>query len=96
MKWGIEESAATVAGIFDSVTTDPDILTLEGCAEDARTVEAGLLVFVGGGNVIDTAKAALVQLCENDDLASRHRDEYSPSDPLLPHLTVPNTAGTGS
>lgn len=93
---GIERGAAGVAGVFDGCEPDPGPGVITRCAEAAVACGADCLVSVGGGSCIDTSKAALIRLAEEADLMDFQWKEYEPSRPLLPHVAVPTTAGTGS
>jgi alcohol dehydrogenase class IV len=93
---GIDRGNAKVVGVFDEVPPDPDVETIVNCARRARELGADGLVSIGGGSSIDTAKGTLIQLCEGGDLLDYEWKEYISSAPLLPHLSIPTTAGTGS
>ena len=83
---------------FLEVTPEPHAsLAVEG-ARKATEAGVDVLVALGGGSVIDTAKAiaTLVRMggCPWDyTLANRHR---RPADEALPLVAVPTTAGTGA
>lgn len=93
---GIDSKSAEVAGIFDSVPPDPGVSTIESCAAFALGCEADSIISIGGGSSIDTAKATLIKLREGGDLLDYEWNEYFASGPLLPHVAIPTTAGTGS
>ena len=93
---GIESGEARVAGVFSEVPADPGVGTVEKCMGMARELEVDGLVSIGGGSSIDTAKATLILLCEGGDLLDYEWNEYFSSAPLLPHVAIPTTAGTGS
>jgi alcohol dehydrogenase len=71
-----------------------DIVDAAGAALAQHRPEA--LVAVGGGSVIDTAKAA--RLCHQSGLTFREwlASERSFPEPELPLIAMPTTAGTGS
>jgi len=58
-------------------------------------VEADVVVSVGGGSVIDTAKAACILLA-NGGRAIEHVGFSMLVGPAVPHIVIPTTAGTGS
>ena len=93
---GIEQAGPRIVGVFDEVPSDPGIATIESCTRLAQELEADALVSIGGGSSIDTAKATLILLCEGGDLRDYEWNEYFASCPVLPHIAIPPTAGTGS
>lgn len=86
---------AKYAGTFDRCVQDSGFHIVNEGAEFAREKGADLLVSVGGGSVIDTAKAIAFLLKEGGRL-----EDYAGfqmfNRPQTPHLVVPTTAGTGS
>ena len=93
-----DEGIETV--VFDAVRVEPTDASMESAAQVARENEVDGFVSVGGGSAIDTAKVANL-------LASHHAPlmDYvnapvggglKPSSPLMPHLAIPTTSGTGS
>jgi alcohol dehydrogenase len=93
---GIELGSARVVGVFGAVPPDSAVRTIESCSEMARELEVDGLVSIGGGSSIDTAKATLILLREGGDILDYEWNEYFASAPLLPHVAIPTTAGTGS
>lgn len=65
----------------------------------AQTVSADVIVAVGGGSVIDAAKA-IAALCTNPGDIFRYLETIGDAQPLLhsplPCIAVPTTAGTGA
>lgn len=82
-------------GVFDSIPQDTDLETVDAAAEMARQLNVDCIVSVGGGSVIDTAKAVCVTLknggCCNDNISWARLREAQ-----IPHIVIPTTAGTGS
>jgi choline dehydrogenase len=75
---------------------EPTIATVDWAAEQIEAAQADVVVALGGGSVIDTAKAArlCVQLgCHFADFLDSERI-YPPA--VVPLIAVPTTAGTGS
>lgn len=89
------ERAVEVVGIFTDVPSDSEVATVEHVAAQARDSGADLIVAVGGGSPIDTAKAVRILLTEGGDLR-----DYEGANvlvrPLMPMIAIPTTAGTGS
>ena len=93
---------------FDDIPGNPDTACVEhGCAAFAAIAESAptALVALGGGSVIDTAKAIALRLADPHAFERYHWDAALaqfpslgdfPSLPLLPLYVLPTTAGTGS
>lgn len=82
-------------GVFDNIPQDTDLETVDAATGMARQLKVDCIVSVGGGSVIDTAKAVCVTLknggCCNDNISWARLNE-----PQTPHIVIPTTAGTGS
>ncbi len=83
---------------FDSVEPNPKSSDIQSMFEDPRFKEADLILGIGGGSVLDSAKA-LAMLSTNGGAL----DEYLGNTPKkkiknqnLPLVLIPTTAGTGS
>jgi alcohol dehydrogenase class IV len=95
----VRDSDLALAGIFDDVVQDARIDIINKGAEFYRKCGADCLIAVGGGSVMDTAKAVNIMI-------GRKIDDFQPladlaalwegSKPLPPHIVFPTTAGTGS
>ncbi|MBW2703799.1 MAG: iron-containing alcohol dehydrogenase [Deltaproteobacteria bacterium] len=84
-----------LAGVFSDVVPDPTAPSVDEGAEMARGVDADCLISLGGGSAIDTAKAMAIVLTEGGKILD-HEGYHNLERPLLPHISVPTTAGTGS
>lgn len=82
-------------GIFDNIAQDTELDTVDAATAMARDLKADCIVSVGGGSVIDTAKAVCVTL-KNGGKANDHIAFYRLSEPQTPHIAIPTTSGTGS
>jgi alcohol dehydrogenase class IV len=84
-----------VAGVFSAIPSNSSLAAVEHGAAYAKQCGADLIVAVGGGSPIDTAKAMRILLTEGGRL-----HDYQGSNvltrPLIPMVAVPTTAGTGS
>ena len=88
------------AVIYDEVRVEPTDVSFKEAARFAKSSTFDGFISIGGGSVIDTAKAAnLYSSCEGDFMdyvnAPIGRGLVVPG-PLRPHLACPTTAGTGS
>jgi alcohol dehydrogenase class IV len=101
---GVAAGALEVAGVFESVPQDSDTEVVARCAEQAKATRADSFLAVGGGSVIDTAKAANVLFTHGGTVRDwegiltlpRERDGFGRPLPLAPLGAIPTTAGTGS
>lgn len=81
--------------MFAETRENPTTLDVARCLEAARTHRVDLLVGLGGGSAIDTAKGCNFLLTNGGEI----RDYWGvgkASKPMLPLIAVPTTAGTGS
>jgi len=85
------------AGIWDGVEPDPKISTVKAATEAMKMFGADWIIAVGGGSVMDTAKAAwvLYEKPEIDLLALTPFDELGLRTKAK-LVCIPTTAGTGS
>jgi len=83
------------AGIFSDVPPDSSVETVETAAAFAKAQGAEGLISVGGGSVIDTTKGMAIILTEGGKLKD-HQGVQNLTRRLIPHISIPTTAGTGS
>ena len=81
--------------IFSNVEPDPSIETINACAGYAKEHKFDLLIGLGGGSPIDTAKCASV-LAVNPGSAEDYLGIEKIPSPGIPKILIPTTAGTGS
>ena len=86
--------------VFDGARVEPTLESLqEACAAAAGAGVDGF-VSVGGGSAMDTGKVAALVTSEPADVMEYVNPPVGggrkPSKPLLPHLAIPTTPGTGS
>lgn len=81
--------------IYDQVESDPSTEMVMRVTELAKSEKCDIVVGVGGGSSLDTAKAIAVMVTNSGDIK-----EYVGLDklkePALPIIAIPTTAGTGS
>ncbi|MCK9274318.1 MAG: aldehyde dehydrogenase family protein [Syntrophales bacterium] len=82
-------------GVFDRIAQDTDLDIVDEATEMARGLNADCIVSVGGGSVIDTAKAVCVTL-KNGGKANDYIAINRLLEPQTPHIVIPTTSGTGS
>lgn len=93
---GMESGSSEIVGTFDQVPPNSEVKVVQSCYEASRESGADSLISVGGGSVIDTAKACSILMVEGGDLLDHQSAVYMPSGPMPAHISVPTTAGTGS
>ena len=83
--------------IFDDIKPNPTIENVQKGVERYKTEQCDFIIAVGGGSVIDTAKAVAVISTNPDksDVLSLEGMDKS-ENPAAPLIAVPTTAGTGS
>ena len=94
----VEKSDLELVGIFDGVLQDARIDLINEGARFYREKGADCLIAVGGGSVMDTAKAVNILIGEGlDDFAplAAQAALWDGAKPLPPHIAFPTTAGTG-
>ena len=97
VKAGFKETAIDIAYTFDKVPPNSTIKTVETCAGLARKHTCDMIIAIGGGSVIDTAKVANILVVKGGEVAD-HMGAYllDSNEALLPTIFIPTTAGTGS
>lgn len=82
-------------GTFDGCIQDSGIHIINEGAEKAKEKDADILVSVGGGSTIDTAKGMAVLVKEGGQIQD-YAGFQMLTRPQTPHIVIPTTAGTGS
>lgn len=97
VKEGFRGSNIEIVCTFDRVPPNSTIKTVEDCAQMARKNGCSMIIAVGGGSVIDTAKVANILIVKGGRVED-HMGAYllDKNDVLLPSIYIPTTAGTGS
>ncbi len=89
----------TQAGVrvetFDQVEPNPRTTTATKIAEELPATKASGVVALGGGSVLDAAKAAAM-LATNPDSPEAYEGPNRYANPPLPMIASPTTCGTGS
>ncbi len=83
------------AGVFSDIPQDTGVEVVNAAAEFARKGGADIVISVGGGSVIDTAKGMCILITEGGTLRDYNGVQLL-SRPQIPHIVIPTTAGTGS
>ena len=87
--------AGLQAVLFDGVKENPSTKNVDDCVAVAREFQADLIIGLGGGSSIDTAKGCNFILT-NGGVIKDYWGVGKATKPMLPMIAVPTTAGTGS
>jgi alcohol dehydrogenase class IV len=82
-------------GVFSDVPQDTGMDVVNRGAAFAREKSADIVISIGGGSVIDTAKCMCILITEGGSLANYEGIQLL-TRPQTPHIVIPTTAGTGS
>jgi len=94
----VRKSDLELVGIFDSIVQDARIDIINAGAAFYRKCGADCMIVVGGGSVMDTAKAINIMIGGGNEDFQPLADQAGLCDgakPLPPHIAFPTTAGTG-
>jgi alcohol dehydrogenase class IV len=89
------EKAADKVVVSRCTVSEPTYEYLEVIRKDFTSPEIQVIIGIGGGSAIDTAKAMAV-LVHNKKPALQYRGFNMMTEKVLPIIAVPTTAGTGS
>ena len=82
-------------GVFSDVPQDSGMDVIDRATAFAREKGADIIISVGGGSAIDTAKGMCILLTEGGSLSNFEGIQLL-TRPQTPHIVIPTTAGTGS
>jgi phosphonate metabolism-associated iron-containing alcohol dehydrogenase len=94
----IDTLSAAKVQYYDEITANPTIDSIDSVIKQFRDMNFDTIIALGGGSVIDTAKAISVTLGEENLYIRKLLDNKSKLDgkPALKLIAIPTTAGTGS
>jgi len=82
--------------VFDGVDPNPKDRNVERGAQVVRSFGADAMVAIGGGSVIDCAKAIGVLVSHDGKRIKDFEGKTAVKKQILPFIAIPTTAGTGS
>ena len=94
----VRKSDLELVGIFDSIVQDARIDIINKGAAFYRKCGADCMIVVGGGSVMDTAKAINIMIGGGNEDFQPLADQaglWEGAKKLPPHIAFPTTAGTG-
>lgn len=80
----------------EPVTEEPTVERVDELAAFLRKERSDVVISIGGGSVIDTAKAAAMMATNDGRTEAYQLKRREIENPPLPQIAVPTTAGTGS
>jgi len=92
----LESGGFPASLLFDDVPQDSSTVSVAGIARMYRKEGCDALIAVGGGSVIDTAKAANILVSEGGDDLRAYAGTNVLKRALKPLVVLPTTSGTGS
>ncbi len=90
------DADSQIISIFDDVPPDSSLSTVRNAAQAYRDQDCDAILAVGGGSVIDTAKAVNILVSEGGDDLHAYAGAHILKHPLKPFFVIPTTSGTGS
>lgn len=82
--------------VFDHVIPNPTLDSIQEGAEIAKKEKVELVIGIGGGSTIDTAKAIAVAATHEGNAWNYLYFKKEPTEKTLPIIGVPTTSGTGT
>ena len=89
------EAAGLKVAVFDGVIENPTTREVDQCVATARSAEIDVIVGLGGGSSLDTAKGCNF-LLSNGGRMQDYWGMGKAKRAMLPLIAIPTTAGTGS
>ena len=92
----VDQIGAGRITLFDKVTPFPSPALVESALEACRTADCQVVVAVGGGSALDTAKLVSILMTNEGELLEYATREKIISQPGIPCIAVPTTSGSSS
>lgn len=89
------KAAGLTADIIDDVPAEPTYYQVEDVLAEFRRTQADMIIAIGGGSVMDTAKLVAVLATEDYTISDLLKDPMQACK-QIPTLMIPTTAGTGA
>ena len=88
--------AGLEATVWDGVVENPSVESVDAGAAAAGVFRADLLIGLGGGSAMDSAKLMAAMLADGKTSIYSYFQNPKVENPILPVIAIPTTAGTGS
>lgn len=92
----IKDSQGTIIDYFNEVEKNPTVENVNQCSRKIKEVEADCVVALGGGSIMDCAKAAATLALTDDKIEKYHGTKEQIPKKHIPLIAIPTTSGTGS
>ncbi len=92
----IGECEGLIIDIFSNIQPNPTVENVDECAKVIKDKNIEFIVALGGGSVIDCAKAAATICLTNDSITKYHGTGIDIPKEHIPLFAIPTTSGTGS
>jgi alcohol dehydrogenase class IV len=92
---GLADSSYTVKTVFDQVPSDSDLRVIAACGAQMQELGIDLIIAIGGGSVMDTAKLASIIGAYGGEVRDYEGGFMVPGR-CVPIIAIPTTVGTGS
>ncbi len=92
---GVLESVCGGARLFSEIESNPSAETVNRATVAAREFGSDIVVAIGGGSVLDAAKAVAMLLQNEGSCTDYEGKNLFQNDPV-PFIAIPSTCGTGS
>ncbi len=93
---GLKNAGVESVVVFDDVPPNSEVRVVKKACELGKSIDAQGIVAIGGGSVMDTAKAANILLTHGGDLVNDYSGAQTLTTSLNPLIAIPTTSGTGS
>lgn len=91
-----EDKSNNIINIFSEVEPNTTVSNVDRCSEIIRRNNIKFIIALGGGSVIDCAKASSVAALTNNSIKKYHGTGINLPNESIPIIAVPTTSGTGS
>src|SRR3954469_15562483 len=92
---GVIAAAGLQVEVYDTTHENPTTGDVKHCVEIARRAQSDLLIGLGGGSSMDTAKGCNFLLTNGGEMKD-YWGVGKATKPMLPFIAIPTTSGTGS
>lgn len=92
---GFIAAAGLQVEVYDTTHENPTTSDVKRCVEVARGAQSDLLIGLGGGSSMDTAKGCNFLLTNGGEMKD-YWGVGKATKPMLPFIAIPTTSGTGS